>query len=589
MKKPTPTLEELFTSPSFFGVTTATPVQRAICRACEGLPLGELAEHPDVVEAFGGAEAVALLAPGGVRPREVDLLGGIRAGKSVLVAAHAWWCSQVADMSRVRPGEIPRYPLLSVNTKSAEATFNHLAGTILARPLMRALLVGEIGADSLVVRSPSGKPVEIAVAAGARAGANVISVFLCGAAFEEYPRQASEAAGAVVNYDSQLQSASGRVLDGGQILSAGAPWGPTGPAWERFSSGFGRPTADRVIVRATGPQMNPSWWSPQRCAALQRSNPTAYTCDVLAQFADPSSALVMQSQIKHATRRDGPAILPCVSGHGYVAAMDPGTRGNSWTLVVVGGWQDADGVARYEVALAREWKGSSEWPLVPSEVLKQIASLIFPYHKCAKVFTDQHSADAIRDAGSRIGLDVQIRMVVAGNAPELAATGKPPKKGTVYRNDMYETMAGIFASEAITIPDDRTLVADLLSVRRVNGRSTTYDLPSSADARHCDYVPALALALSMFPSWEEKRVEVATRARTEWLLEAIARANGERWAIELQQQRDHAAQQAERAHEALPEVQAERAKEWERIRRHPPKRPPLPPRGGGRGGGRKLW
>ncbi len=39
--KPPPTLETLLTSPLGFRLETATPVQRAVCRAIEGRPLDD--------------------------------------------------------------------------------------------------------------------------------------------------------------------------------------------------------------------------------------------------------------------------------------------------------------------------------------------------------------------------------------------------------------------------------------------------------------------------------------------------------------------------------------------------------------------
>jgi hypothetical protein len=34
--------EALLTSPEAFGLTTATPLQRAICRVSDGVPIGDL-------------------------------------------------------------------------------------------------------------------------------------------------------------------------------------------------------------------------------------------------------------------------------------------------------------------------------------------------------------------------------------------------------------------------------------------------------------------------------------------------------------------------------------------------------------------
>jgi hypothetical protein len=62
-------------------------------------------------------------------------------------------------------------------------------------------------------------------------------------------------------------------------------------------------------------------------------------------------------------------------------------------------------------------------------------------------------------------------------------------------------MKGAFASGVISIPNDRVLINDLLSIRRrLTAASVTYDLPESSDGRHCDYAPALALCLSQFPT-----------------------------------------------------------------------------------------
>ena len=514
-------LETVYTSPRFFGIETATPVQRAICRIAEGRPLEALAEHSDVRQAIGSDDALAILAPGTFRPRELDLLCAIRSGKSFFVAAHQFWSAMTARLEHLKAGEVPRYPVLSVNVRSAEATFNILAGVVVARPALRSLLIGEPGADSLFLRHPSGRAVECSVAAGVRAGANLVSVWLLGAAFEEYPRQASEAAGAIVNFDEQLRAAAGRVVEGGQILSVGSPWAPSGPAFERFSVGFGHPSPERVVIKATGPMMNPTWWTPARCEALQRSNPTAYTTDVLANFADPSAAFAQQSDVKAAIRTGGPVILPAQKGRRYACAMDPGGRGNHWTLVVLASYRDTEGYVRYEVALAKSWAGTTENPLSPWAVLSDIRSTVAPYG-VQQIATDQFAADAIRDLGHRCGLNIFIRTTVPGNKREDAV----PNPRIIHRNDMYEALGGLFVTRTISIPNDPTFIRDMLSIRRVVTRTgVTYDLPETPDRRHCDYAPAAALALSFFPQWPDALRAAAFRQKVGTLYESMALNN----------------------------------------------------------------
>ena len=78
-------LETVLTSASGFGLSQASPLQRAICRIADGLPLADLADDPDVANALA-CDASAL--PGSLPP-ELYVLSGIRCGKSLLAAALA--------------------------------------------------------------------------------------------------------------------------------------------------------------------------------------------------------------------------------------------------------------------------------------------------------------------------------------------------------------------------------------------------------------------------------------------------------------------------------------------------------------------
>src|SRR5438552_3658153 len=51
-------LERLLMSPAAFGLTTASSLQRAVCRIIDGLPLGELATCAEVRAAIGDVDAL---------------------------------------------------------------------------------------------------------------------------------------------------------------------------------------------------------------------------------------------------------------------------------------------------------------------------------------------------------------------------------------------------------------------------------------------------------------------------------------------------------------------------------------------------
>src|SRR5262249_43820442 len=140
----------------------------------------------------------------------------------------------------------------------------------------------------------------------------------------------------------------------------------------------------------------------------------AYRTDVLGEFADPESSLLSSAEIDRATRK-GPLVLEREPGHTYVAAMDPGTRGNAWTLVVVTRKRRADARLYTAVVLAKQWQGSKSDPLDPDKVLAEVAEILrgsrtqpqrWKGYGLEYVWTDQLAADFVRSIGYRHDLGV---------------------------------------------------------------------------------------------------------------------------------------------------------------------------------------
>ena len=470
-------LEELYVSRQGWGCETATPVGRAILRASQSKPLAELASDADVLEAFGGSEAIAALPT--EAPLEVDIQAGIRTGKSRIASCVAFFASQTVDVSRLAPGEIPRVSVVSLRIDSAQVVLDHLVGTLESRPWLKKLLLEEPTSDSILLRHPSGRPIEVKVVAGARAGGTLVARWSAGAVFDEYARMVG-ADDAVVNYDDARRAVLGRLLPGAQVWSIGSRWAPMGPAYERAQSHFGKPTREHLLVAATGPQLNPVHWTPEKCAALQKSDDLAYRTDVLNEFADPESAFFTQTEIKRATRV-GPLVMPSEPNTFLAAGIDPGTRGNSWPLVLVQMGKDMEGVYRFSVLLACQWTGTSSMPLSPVEIFAAIERKLRPYGQ-VPVISDQHSADALLDIATRTHVKLRIKSITSAN-----------------RNELFERIKGQLSQGTLELPNEPVLLRDLASVRRrVTQAGLAYHLPKTPDGRHADYVPALALALSAF-------------------------------------------------------------------------------------------
>jgi len=483
-------LETLLTSPKGFGLETATPLQRAICRVSDGVQLGKLWYHDEVRAAFGGVP------PPEKPPKILVVLAAIRGAKTLIAAAKGVQASQVVSLElgrlngrtvNIGVGDEVRIPILSVGKDQARQGFAHVRDNVMARPALRKLLIGEPTAESLMLRHPKGKAIEVQISAMAKAGASLVSRWLAGVVFDEAPRRAGVEDGAI-SLDDALAASAGRILHRGQTLLIGSPWAPFGPVYELVQEYEGKPTEDVVIVRAPGPAMNPIYWTPERCADLERRNPMAYRTDVLAQFADPEESLFSSIMLDEA-QRTGPLVLENDPTHVCVAAMDPATRSNAWTLVIV----DCDGLGgfagaapKYRVMLAKQWVGSKSRPLSPAATLQEIAAIVHSYG-LTTAWTDQYASDALRDLASQVGLDL------VENTARKASNLK-----------FVEDVALLVNEGRLELPpakdEGRVLRNDLLQAKkRVTLNGVTLVLPKSGDGRHCDFVPALALALAFPP------------------------------------------------------------------------------------------
>lgn len=528
-------LEELLTDPRYFGLTTASALQRAVCRMIDGLPLGTLGDLEVVRSALGGA--VGSLP--GARPDEVVLLSAIRCGKSLIAAALALEASQNCDLRGLGPGEIPRYSIVSRNIDLARVILGHLVGNIMAKPELRRLLVSDPTSDTVEVRHPSGRTVEIKIVAGATAGASLVARWSAGCTFDEAPRMVGVEAGAI-NLDHMRSAVLGRLLPGAQIAYIGSPWAPMGPVYQMFLEHFGRPSSAVVVIKAPGKDMRPDYWTEARSEKLRKSDADVHRTDCLAEFADPDTALLSSVDLGRCIRtvRD----IPRVWGQSYVAAMDPGTRGNSWTLVIGTRttatilWRDPKtGVEvhrvtpKLSIVLARQWTGSKASPLSPRKVLAEIYEVLTAYG-LHEAWSDQYSGDALRDLARECG---------PGNTgfDLLLSTADERKKLARYKN-----LATRVADTQLDLPPDPYVRADLLGIRKrvQQGGGVSIVLPKTADGRHCDYAPAITLALSLYLDEPDTSVEPPRPGTPEWIvLEAGREEREDEEAVLAAEKRDY--------------------------------------------------
>lgn len=463
----TASLEELLTHELAFGLTTASPLQRALCRIAEGTGLGLLAADPAVSLALGSQGG-----PIG-RPRELAIVSGIRTGKSLFAACLAVYWALRCDVSRLGPGEVPRVSIVSLKRDLAAVVFGHLVGRLQESPMLSHALV-EVTSDTVMVRHPSGREVEIAVVAGARAGGSLVGRWAAGVVFDEFARMLGSESEGVVNWGESRRVVLERLLPGAQIVHISSPWAPYGPAYDLVQAHWGRPTDRMVVVKAPAFDLNPDYWTPERVEAA-KADEDVYRTDVLADFASAEEAFLSADAVARATRESAEP-LPYDPTLSYTAAMDPAFRGNGWTL----GLFTRRGNERIMVG-AWEWIGSRENALKASEVFEDIAKLLTPYGVFG-IDSDNYNIDTLREFAGDVGLSVT-----------------PWHHTEQQRTEMYLKVRTLLLEGKVSLPAVANVRTDLLRIKRkVTPSGIRIDLPLSSDGRHCDWGPTIMLGLSRY-------------------------------------------------------------------------------------------
>lgn len=476
-------------------IATLSPYQRAACRLLDGLPVGDLEDYAR--QLTGGFTGCG----GGDPPPEALFLAAVRSAKTLTAAACAIRMSQTARLDHMAPGEMPRISIISLKLDLSVVAFQQISGILLQNPELKTLLVGEPRNGSLEILHPSGRTIEIACVAASKAGSSLVARWSAGVIFDEAPRMAGQDEGVSINLDDLRANAVSRVLPGCQILYIGSPWAAEGPVYDMDQQWWGHESPDVLVMKATGPQLNPVWWTPERCESVKTKSPDAYQTDVMGKYLAPESAMLAEA-VEGAARPQEPE-LPPVLDHHYSAAMDPATRSNAWTLVVIE--QAAD---KRRVALARQWLPRPGQPLDAGSVMTAIAGLLRPY-RVTRVATDQWAADALLSLGRDRGLYVD--RVTYSSDEEVQMWGS-----------ILEAMLG----GRLELAPVRDLLDDLRKVtRRITGQKVRIVLPQQANGRHCDFAPAVLRAWATpLPKPTAKAVAVGS---PEW--RALEEAREDEW------------------------------------------------------------
>jgi len=467
--------ENLLTNSAAFGLEDASPLQRAIMRGAAGESIEGLLTEEECARYF----ACSVADVSRVVPSLVVLVAGVRGGKSLMLCACLLRAVLTADLSALRPHEIPRAAIVAPSVDNARATYNLLVGAIRSSPFLAPLLVGEPKEESLYIRRPDGRTGEVVVTAAHRGGLTLRSRWLVFVGLDEVALFGVEQGGAVVNAEELLRAGETRLLPGGQAWIVSSPYGPSGLLHSLWREHFGEP-GHVLVAHAPTRALNPAF-PEEQIEAIRRRDPDACAREYDASWLDAVTVFLDGQHVDRAVRAAPLDLRPDRSAR-HLAAWDAGTRSNSWSLVIArhvaatsprGAEPTA---ARLSVACARQWSGSRSEPLDPAKVVTEAGQLLASYG-VREILCDQWSVDSIR-------------AVAATHAPGLTVTERPPSAAQAG----YGTIRTMLGTETLELAPEPVLIADLKALRRkALAGSVRIELPRSSDGRHCDYAPCCAL------------------------------------------------------------------------------------------------
>ena len=250
-----PDLLEFVTSKEWAAFGQASPVQRALVMAWDGMEVST--KTTGLTESELRFHFGLPFLPEGPRPKTAVGNAGVRAGKTLLSAiVSLLHGSLTCDVSIMRKGERARGLIVAPRMKQAEKAFEHVVESVRHSPTMFRMLVKEPTVSQMMLRRHDGFEVLIEIVAAAKGGRNLRSTWLTGVVFDEADFHDEE--DAAVNLDDNRNAVLPRMLRGAQEHVISSPWADTGPFYTLHQRYFGKPSVGVLAWHSDSHSMNPA-------------------------------------------------------------------------------------------------------------------------------------------------------------------------------------------------------------------------------------------------------------------------------------------------------------------------------------------
>lgn len=458
-------------SPDFCGLDLS-PMVAAIADAADGVRPSTIDDA--IARRYFGCSLDALPRK---RRRTVAAQAGGRGGKtSRLLAPKALHAAWTTPLPTLADGEHAVALIVSSDLVFAKQALSFCVGYVQRSSVLRAALVGEPSTESLTLKRPDGRLVDVRVRAAGAKGKGGRAFTLCFAGFDEYCFFYDDSG--VVNDREIFRACSPRIVPGGQLWMVSTPWVEgVGVLEEELAANFGN-HAETLAVRGVGTRaLNPTWDPTGEIEAKERrTDPDNADREIGAKALTAGSMhFFSREAIESSFVASQPQRLERSAHRDYFAGGDPGFKRNSSALAILERVHGVEGRAdRFRLALLEERKPAPGMPLKPAAIAADFADLMLSYG--AKEFvTDSHEIDDVRSA------------MLAKHCTSVIAPS-PAECFVALRDMLHEGR--------LELPEHPRLRSQLREVlaRPMPGGGTQIHSPKKADGSHGDLVSALSRA-----------------------------------------------------------------------------------------------
>ena len=453
---------------------------QSFLRALFALPMS-----PDEVATFQSCTA-RLDAPT-APAKEAWLICGRRAGKSFVLALVAVFLACFRSwQSHLAPGERATILVLAADRRQAHVILRYVRALLTETPMLRRMLEAERAESFDLVNQVT---IEIGTASFRTVRGYTIAAALC----DELAFWPSDDS---ISPDYEILDAIRpglATLPGSMLLCASSPYARKGALWDAWKRHHGDKGDPSILVwQAPTRLMNPTVSQAVVDAAMERDSESA-SAEWLAQFRTDLSAYVDRGVVERCVDPDC-VERPPERGIKYVAFVDPsGGSSDSMTLAVA--HRDGESIV---IDLVREMVP----PFSPASCVREFAEALKPYG-VKRVHGDRYAGEWPREAFRKQGIEY--------------------RPGALPKSELYQNLLPLLNTGAITLPDNRRMIAQLAGlerrVTRAGKDSIDHGSTSHDDLANC--VAGVAWAAQT-----KNRQSYYTNAPTDPLFAPVAADNG---------------------------------------------------------------